>query len=172
MISNDTVRLRAVELSDVDVMYQWENDTSLWYASSTITPFSRYQLEQFVRHSHLDVYETRQIRLMIESVATSEIVGMIDMFDYDPFHQRGAIGIMLHSRFRGRGLAVEALMLFTGYLFNYLGMHQAYASVAADNAESISLFGKCGFVMTGKRIQWSRRGSEYVDELFFQKIKG
>ena len=45
-IEGRTIRLRAVEPGDVDLMYEWENDCDIWPVSGTTEPFSRHQLEQ------------------------------------------------------------------------------------------------------------------------------
>ena len=50
-IEGRTIRLRAVEPGDVDLMYEWENDCDIWPVSGTTEPFSRHQLER------LDVYK-------------------------------------------------------------------------------------------------------------------
>ena len=39
-------RLRALEPSDLDVMYGWENDTDVWRVSGTLAPFSRHVLSR------------------------------------------------------------------------------------------------------------------------------
>ena len=38
------VRLRALEPEDLDILYRYENDSSLWEVGTTIAPFSRKQL--------------------------------------------------------------------------------------------------------------------------------
>jgi hypothetical protein len=42
-----------------------ENDGN-WRISNTITPYSRYVLEKYIENSHLDIYQVRQMRLMID----------------------------------------------------------------------------------------------------------
>ena len=60
------ITLRALEPSDIDLLFQWENDTEIWNVSNTITPFSRYTLEKYVENAHLDIYQVKQLRLMID----------------------------------------------------------------------------------------------------------
>lgn len=67
MISNNVVVLRAVEHADVDLLYKWENDMELWPVSNTLRPFSRAQIERYVKNAALDVYQTKQLRLMIDT---------------------------------------------------------------------------------------------------------
>ena len=41
LLSNATLTLRALEPTDLDTLYRWENDTSVWVVSDTIAPYSR-----------------------------------------------------------------------------------------------------------------------------------
>lgn len=62
-------RLRAVEPRDVAMMYAWENDTEIWSVSGTTAPYSHELLERFVEQQRFDLWQTRQMRLMIEPLA-------------------------------------------------------------------------------------------------------
>ena len=42
------VRLRALEPEDLDILYRYENDSSLWEVGTTIAPFSRKQLYDYI----------------------------------------------------------------------------------------------------------------------------
>ncbi|NPA35338.1 MAG: GNAT family N-acetyltransferase [Chlorobi bacterium] len=174
MLEGDGIRLRALEPEDVELLYSWENDMKIWEVSNTLTPFSKYQLKRYIESSKLSIYQTKQLRLIIEADDGKNHlpVGMIDLFDFDPFHNRGGVGIIINSRFRGKGYARKALMLFVDYCFGYLKLHQLYASITEDNEASISLFKSVGFEHTGTKLQWRKSVSGYKDELFFQKING
>lgn len=65
-------RLRAVEPRDVDTMYAWENDTEIWSVSGTTAPYSRELLERFVEQQQFDIWQTRQVRLMIEPITQGD----------------------------------------------------------------------------------------------------
>ena len=64
-IEGEKICLRAVEPQDVELMYRWENDASVWAVSGTIAPFSRHQLQRFVEEQQFDLQQTRQQRLII-----------------------------------------------------------------------------------------------------------
>ena len=66
MINDDIIRLRALEPEDLECLYQWENDMDLWEVSDTLTPFSLFTLKKYIETCHLDIYTTKQLRLMIE----------------------------------------------------------------------------------------------------------
>jgi len=81
------IRLRAVELSDANLIYEWENSFSLWDVSSTRAPFSHYAIEEYVKNAQNDdIYSVKQIRFMIDIEENSEVrtVGCVDLFDLEP----------------------------------------------------------------------------------------
>ena len=64
MLKGPRLFLRALEPSDVEVLYRWENDPAVWEVSHTLVPFSKKTLSDFV-HSEQDIYLARQARFMI-----------------------------------------------------------------------------------------------------------
>lgn len=83
-----TTRLRALEPGDIDLMYAWENDTAVWSVSGTLAPFSRHTLERFIQEQQFDIFQTRQQRLVIETLGGIP-VGALDFFELDPINRRG-----------------------------------------------------------------------------------
>jgi diamine N-acetyltransferase len=171
--------LRALEPSDIDVLYKWENDTETWKISNTQTPFSRFVLEEYIVSSHQDIYAAKQLRLMIELIpfpGTSEeakrVIGSIDLFDFDANHQRAGIGILIAEKGdRRHGYASEALKILIEYCFSTLNLHQIYCNITTDNEPSVLLFQQHGFQVAGIKRQWIREGAKFKDELFLQKIR-
>jgi diamine N-acetyltransferase len=164
MESSNTT-LRALEPTDIDLLYRWENDDRVWFSSSTTRPLSKQTLKWYI-DSVNDIYTDKQIRLVIESNGNS--VGCIDLFDFDPLNQRVGVGIMIDSDFEGRGYASEALTEIKKYVFNQLGIHQLYCNIAENNTRSIALFENAGFTQSAIRKEWLRIENQWVDELFFQ----
>lgn len=165
------IRLRALEPTDVEVLYAWENDTTVWKVSNTLTPFSRFQLEEYVMNTQNDIFAARQLRLMIdlvESMAGEKSAGTIDLFDFDPVHARAGLGILVREPYRKKGYAAEALGLFLRYAFGTLGLHQLYCNISPGNIASVNLFEKFGFTRCGIKKEWIRDGHEWQDEWMFQ----
>ncbi len=172
MIKNDKVILRALEPTDADLLYQWENQMDLWVVSNTLTPFSRHQIVTYINQISLDIYQTKQLRLMIDIPGEDkqESIGMIDLFDFDPYHSRGGIGIMIYQHARGKGHAREAVALFTEYAFSHLGLHQVFCDISEDNEASIKLFESLDFQFIGRKKEWLKTPAGFRDELMYQKI--
>ncbi len=177
MKSNHLVnmRLRALEISDIDLIYSWENDASIWEKSNTHIPFSRYVLEQYILSTlQSDIYTLKQLRLMIdvENDGIKISVGCIDLFDFDPFHQRSGIGILIDANQRNKGFATMAIEKICLFCRHHLQLYQLYANVAASNAASIQAFLKNNFFETGRKKDWIRIQDGFEDELLLQKILG
>jgi len=169
-LKDDSIVLRALEPEDIDLLYEWENCEEIWTISHTITPFSKHLLALYIQNADKDLYETKQLRLMIETTA-GKTVGAIDLFDFDPFHSRVGLGILVHSpEDRSKGSATAALGLVIGYCFGKLGLHQIYANILTDNEVSIKLFLKAGFEVTGTKKEWIREGNLWKDELLLQLV--
>lgn len=167
------ISLRALEPSDIDILYQWENDTEVWEISHTQTPFSRMVLEQYLSTAYQDIYTTKQLRLVIETNSeTKKAIGCIDLFDFDPYHQRAGIGILIADKNeRKKNYASEALTLLIDYCFTTLNLNQLYCNITSDNTASIQLFEKNGFEIIGVKKQWIRVGKEFKDELLLQLLR-
>jgi diamine N-acetyltransferase len=164
------IRFRPLEPEDLEFLYKWENDPDIWKVSNTLTPYSRFILKQYIQESHRDIYETKQLRLIIEDL-DGKAVGAIDLFDFDPYHQRAGIGILIYDNAdRRKGLAGDALQLICNYGKNILGLHQLYANIGADNQGSSSLFQKAGFQHAGTKKEWIKTSGGWADEFIFQKI--
>jgi diamine N-acetyltransferase len=168
-LNGKNLRLRAMEPTDIDVMYQWENDPETWIYSNTTTPFSRFYLEQYIINSHCDIYSEKQLRLMIET-RKGITVGCIDMFDFDPKNRRAGIGILIAREFRQKGYASETLDIIINYGKNVLALHQLFCNIASDNKKSLELFKKKGFVEAGQKKQWLLAQDQWLDEHFLQLI--
>ena len=118
-LSNDRIYLRAVEPEDMDVMYEMENDPSMWDISNFTVPYSRYVLRQYIEGSQCDVFADKQLRLMIMSKSDHRILGTIDITDFVPLHSRGEVGIAVHKDYRRQGYASDALQLLCEYAFDF-----------------------------------------------------
>lgn len=164
------IRLRALEPEDIDLLYDWENNIEVWEVSNTFEPISKFILAKYIKESQRDIYESRQLRMIIETIE-GNAVGAVDLFEFDPFHFRAGVGILIHDeKERKLGYATDALIILCDYAANYLRLHQLYANITEDNMASIHLFRKVGFELCGTKKDWRRSGNGWKNELMFQKI--
>ena len=169
-LSNDIIILRAIEPEDIELLYAWENDPEIWEVSHTLVPYSKYILALYIKNADKDIYESKQLRLMIDTI-DGKTIGAIDLFDFDPYHSRAGIGLLIYNREdRSKGYASTALGLLISYCFNKLNIHQLYANIETGNQISFQLFEKHGFRICGTKKEWLRTPSGWQDELMLQLI--
>ena len=164
------IYLRALELEDLNFVYSVENDETIWEISNTITPFSKYVITEYLANAHKDIFEVKQLRLMISN-NNNVAIGMIDLFDFDFKNKRAGIGIMVkETEDRKKGYGNEALELLTKYCKIHLDLHQLYCNISEENEGSLSLFKKHGFKIIGLKKDWNYIKGAFKNEYLLQRI--
>lgn len=170
-LETDIIKLRALEPEDVDVLYRWENDPRVWRVSGTVAPFSKYILRRFIENQKYDIYETRQMRLVIESKLSGKPVGAIDLFDIDPYNYRAGVGVLIYDKEdEGQGYASSALQALIRYSFQILGLNQLWCNILSNNTRSLNLFRSKDFSVVGLKKEWVRTTTDWLDEYMLQLI--
>ena len=126
--------LRALEPDDLDILYDTENDKSLWKYSNTSSPFSKHSLKKFIENSHLDIIEHKQVRLVL-SDKNNLPFGFIDLFKYDMINKRAGVGVIIFEKYRSKGLGSISLDLIENYVKKYIPIHQLYANISSENID-------------------------------------
>ena len=166
-LTTTQLKLRAPEPSDLDRLFAWENDTSVWHISSTSSPFSKQTLQNYL-NSVQDIFTDRQLRLMIDN-RNGTTVGCVDLYEFDPLHQRAGVGILVGDKaHRGKGYAKKALELLILYSFNHLLLNQLYCTIPVNNEGSIRLFTNAQFKQCGTLKDWINLDGEFQDAYIYQ----
>ncbi|RNC79780.1 MAG: N-acetyltransferase [Winogradskyella sp.] len=170
-LKGEHIYLRALEPEDLDFIYTVENDESIWELGHTQTPYSRFLIKQYLENAHKDIFEVKQLRLVISSYK-DELIGLIDIFDFDFKNKRAGIGIVITDETKRRsGYAKEALKLLTNYCFTTLHLHQLYCNISEDNVPSLKLFEGAGFKKIGLKQEWNYTSEGFQNEFLLQLIK-
>ena len=156
-----------MEPEDLDMLYHIENDMQLWNVGATNVPYSRYALHEYIASATGDIYNDRQVRLMVENVEGC-VVGIVDIVNFDPRHLRAEVGIVIEGRYRRQGYAWAALRRMADYSLSVLHLHQLYALVDEENEASVGLFLKMGFRQGGILEDWLFDGRKYKKALLLQ----
>ncbi|WP_346882119.1 GNAT family N-acetyltransferase [uncultured Algibacter sp.] len=169
-LKGEHIYLRALEPEDLEFVHTIENDESIWEISNTQTPYSKFLIKQYLENAHKDIYEAKQLRLVISNY-NQVALGMIDLFDFDFKNKRAGVGILVkETDHRLQGYGKEALQLLIDYAFSHLGLHQLYCNISEDNSVSISLFKNYGFKPIGLKKDWNLVNGSYKNEYVFQLI--
>ena len=169
-LKGEDIYLRALEPEDLEFVHSIENDEDIWVVSNTQTPFSRYIIKQYLENAHKDIFEVKQLRLVI-STHQDKPIGLIDLYDFDFKNKRAGLGIIIKNESdRNKGYGKAALQLLKEYSFKHLNLHQLYCQISEDNTLSIRLFKSLGFQEIGLRKDWNFINGSFKNEFLFQLI--
>ena len=171
-MENKTLLLRALEPEDLDILYEWENNQELWKYGSTLMPYSKFALRDYLANSLHGIVYSRQLRLMAIEKTTKIAIGTVDIFDYDPIHQRAGIGILVDAPYRRKGWGSDILRLTAHYAFNVLHLNQLYAYIPISNTNSFNLLKKCGYIEAGILKSWLKTPGGFEDVRLMQLVNG
>ncbi|MCK5823819.1 MAG: GNAT family N-acetyltransferase [Ichthyobacteriaceae bacterium] len=167
---SNQIRLRALEPTDLAFLYSIENNQENWSVSETIIPFSEYLLKVYLENIDKDITQTKQLRLVIETVNDKEAVGLIDLFDFNSVHSRCGVGVIINKESRELGYASEALNKVLRYCKNVLNLYQVHCEIQEFNTVSQEFFTKHNFIKVGIKTNWWLKGNKYYDVYSYQYV--
>ena len=163
------ILLRALEPSDLEELACIENDQNLWKFSNRNEPYSKHLLARYIEQQHQDIFEVRQKRCVISN-SDADVLGFVDLFDFEPLHRRAGVGLVVKKEHRQKGIGLEALQLLIQYTQDYLNIHCLFANIASENQFSIQLFESCGFHQICIKKDWNFYDRGFHDEYLYQKL--
>ncbi len=170
LLQNDRIYLRALEPEDLELLYEIENDRKLWWTGTTTAPYSRYALKQYIATQPQDIYQCGELRLVV-CTPKHEAVGLLDLFDFDPYNQRAEVGIALLTAARGKGFGQAALAAIEDFARTTLRLHQIYAYISREqNKPSRRLFIRSGYTECATLPQWHQYEGTFEDVSVFCKF--
>lgn len=153
-----SVKLRALEPEDLELIHAIENDAELWPWAGDAQPYSRFAIRQYLAEQSGDIYKDGQLRLVV--TCDESPVGIVDLTDFSPHHRRAEVGIVLLHDFHRQGIGSTALRLLSNYASERLHLRSLYAYVACDNAPAQALFRQIGYEEVGCLQRWIEGSQE------------
>lgn len=169
-LKGEKVFLRALEPTDLDILYKWENDARLWLVTDTMAPFSRQMLWQYLQDYNGDIYQSKELRLMACDAVNGAPIGTVDFYNFSPLNNHAELGLFIAPEWRGQGIGRQTLELLCDYASNHIGLRQIYVYITVDNEACLSLFDDYGFCRVGTLKNWVKRGNAYTDVVLMQLI--
>jgi len=159
------VELVIPKKSHLNNLLSWENDLINSEFTDFPTFHSKDQWVEFLSSPH-DLFLNNQLRLMIKT--EGEIIGCIDIFDYDLVNSRAGVGVFIDLEWRKKGLAFKSIEQLKLKASSEFLLNQLYATIYSSNKNSLKLFQSSGFVINGTKKQWVRRQEQFEDVHFLQ----
>lgn len=152
MLKAEHIFLRKLQISDVDFIYDLENNPANWEVSNTHQSFTKKEIVEFVV-SEQNIFLNKQLRFIICLNQNEQPIGCIDLFEFDEQKKEVGIGVLIaENQYRNKGYATEALKLLISYCKNELNVVHVFCNIFKKNTTSIRLFENCGFQFVEERI--------------------
>lgn len=170
MLKDEEIMLCAPEMEDLERLFIWENDASMWNVGNAIAPYSHKQLWDYIENYEADIFKSRQLKFIIKKIVGGDLLGEIDVFDFDPVNRHASLGILIDVEHRNMGYATRAIELVCEYCSRHIGIHSLLAITEVVNVAGQSAFKKAGFLSNGCLRSWVRRGNSYNDAVVLQRL--
>ena len=141
MLKGKNIVLRPLQNTDLDFLFEIENNIENWQFGSEKKKYNKQELLDYITNAKTDISLAKQYRFVIDLNSTP--IGFIDLFNYT--NDSAGMGVIITEKYRKKGFAKEALNLLADYAFVILDITQLYCSITKDNLGSIKLFTSCGF---------------------------
>lgn len=161
-------RIRELQLSDMDYMYEWMSDTDVMGSlvlGRTIN--SKGKIEDFIRASWNDKTNIHFAIVTDEN----EYVGTVSLKNINYIDRNAEYAIAIRKEFWGKGfskIATDELLKFGFYKLN---MHKIFLNVISKNIRANKFYCKFGFELEGVLKEHLYLNGEYVDLNLYRYLR-
>jgi len=144
ILKTERLILRPLEPDDFDDYYEYAQDPQVSLPGMW-SPYSSQDEAKQDFNNLLSLYNTRDLMWWgIEDKASSEMIGRVELGDYDMYDKKADLSYALHRDFWWRGYMYEATQPVVQYGFKTLSLNRIGAQVFTDNTGSIGVLQKLG----------------------------
>lgn len=172
MLQGKKVRLRGLELEDVDELMAHWNDWELRRFLNAIVPHSRQEEEDFIRSTWRSRQAGTAFIFGIETIQDKKLIGSMGFSTVDWVNRTADFGIAIwNKQYWDQGLGAEATTLLLKYAFEQLNLNRVELRVFAFNERAKSMYEKVGFKQVGRRRKGIFRDGKYHDEFLMDYLR-
>jgi diamine N-acetyltransferase len=145
MLRNASLRLRAIDTEDLDMLRAWRNDPACYSAFYEFDALSRAQQTAWWEQASARTHQEKNY--IIARVQDNTPLGTISLLDIDWRSRNAEVGRMwVAPAYQRQGVARQALGLLLAYALGHLGLRKLWLEVLADNHAAVALYQQAGFV--------------------------
>jgi RimJ/RimL family protein N-acetyltransferase len=167
MLQEQTVRLRALEHTDLPQVVAWFNDPAVRLQVARSSPLSLTAEE---RAYEALLKSTTEVQFLIEVLDGADrpprAAGVCGLHRIDWRNRGCALGIVIGEDVdRGMGHGTAAVRALVRHAFRDLGLHRVELEVYPDNVRARRCYEKVGFVVEGVRRQAMFKDGAFRDNV-------
>jgi RimJ/RimL family protein N-acetyltransferase len=170
MIEGKMVRIRALEMTDIDEIMKWINDPEVIDNLLMRYPVSKYLEEKWLEKT----YDTSDMRNKTFALETKDgvYIGGIGLHKINWENRNAEVGIVIGKKeYWGKGYGTDAMLALLEFAFNHMNLHRVYLQVYDFNLRGIRSYEKCGFKKEGALRDDRFSRGEYHDTVIMGILK-
>jgi len=174
MLRGKTVRLRSVELSDLDeILKHWNNmELRNFVGASSLGPASRNDEEEWIKNTWKERREKRTYTFAIEKTSETRLIGTVSLLNCDWVNRCASLGIAIYKQEdRGKGYGHDAINLLLDFAFNTLNLNRVELETLDFNQRAQRCFKKVGFKEVGRKRKAHLVDGEYHNLLIMDILR-
>ena len=161
-IPGKTIRLRAIERSDIPAFVRWFNDPEVRQYLEMYFPMSQAQEEHWFEAQLGD--DGRRI-FGIETL-DGVLLGNIGLHDINWKERFTELGIVIGEKESwSQGYGTDAIRTLLRFAFQQMNLHRVFLRVFEYNRRAMRCYEKCGFQLEGRLRQAHFHEGKYYDTL-------
>lgn len=170
MIKGDKMYLTELDRANAETIRAWLNDPEVHrYLLVGHIPLTKEAEERFydAQSTSSDSYNFE-----IHVAADGRFIGHVGLADVSLIHRHGEIGLVIGSREDwGKGYGADAIITCLRFAFLALGLHAIRIRTEERHARALEMYGRIGFVETGRERECVYRDGRFVDNVVFDILE-
>ena len=174
MIEGKRVRLRSLELSDLDEIMKHWNDMELrnLVGSADNGPMSRNDEEEWIKSTWKQRQERKAFHFAIETITDNKLIGGTGLFEIDWTSRSAMVGISIYNpKYWGKGYGEESMNLLLSFAFRNLNLNRVELDTFDFNKRAQKCYLKAGFKEVGRRRKARFIDGQYHDDVIMDVLK-
>lgn len=171
---NEQIALTSYLPTDGPELVRYLNEPNIYANTLRIpNPYTEKDAAEWLEFTDkLDEDAGFRVNWVIRHTPTGKLIGGIGrLLHYGKDAHLDEIGYWLALPYRGQGITTQAVVAFSNWLFDELGLERLTANVFAHNPASVRVLEKAGFQREGfMRHQYLKDG-RFLDSIFMAKLR-
>ena len=174
MIEGKKVRIRSVELRDLDeIMKHWNKmELRKLLGNYALGPASRDDEEEWIKNTWKQRKEKKAFVFGIETTSDDKFIGTLGLHSCDWTNRSAILGIAIYApKNRGKGYGQEAINLLLDFAFKTLNLNRVELITFDFNQRAQKCFKKVGFREVGRKRKAYFVDGKYHDTLMMDILR-
>ncbi len=160
ILKGKKVSLRTPTLEDFAEFSEAAKASSKFHRGLVSPPLERKSFEEYLQRNEQPENEC----FLICRVSDGAIAGAVNLSQiFRKSFQNAYLGYYLFEKFTGNGFMIEAVELTLKHSFKNLKLHRVEANVQPENAPSINVLRRTGFIKEGFSRKYLKIGGRWRD---------